>query len=110
MGTTTGIDTGRRGDACGDGIDEFLSRAQETFATLSRNCELQLDALFSAEKTDKERTELIRALITTTQQAYLKVLDIEAKIALQNKARAAQVLDLEEARAEIERRLARLAA
>lgn len=110
MGTTTGTDTGRRGDACDDGIEDFLSRAQDTFAVLSRNCEHELDQLMLAGKTDEERGEKIRALIKSTQQAYLKVLDIEAKIAVQTKARAAQALDLEEARAEIERRLARLAA
>lgn len=112
MRTTTGT-TGRRGDACMGELSKFLARAQRTCARLSEYTERELDRLDTKEaKTDDdvERGKALRALIEQNRVALLRLLDIEARLALKTDALAAQAIDLEDARAEIERRLARLAA
>ncbi|MEL6218782.1 MAG: hypothetical protein AAFR79_09985 [Pseudomonadota bacterium] len=113
MGTTISTIADRRGDACEGGIEEFLTRARKTFADMSAYAELELDRLFEEAASgapDPERQKSLQTLIQQTQAALLKVLDIEAKLARETNARTAQAIDLEDARAEIDRRLARLAA
>ncbi|GMG81225.1 hypothetical protein LNKW23_04370 [Paralimibaculum aggregatum] len=110
----TTIDTlvGRRGDACGRTLEETLGAAQQLFADVAAFLELEIDRLFAAEvdETDETRIEAVRKLITLNQQALMKVIDISGKIGLTADGHARQMLDLEDARAEIDRRLARLAA
>ena len=110
----TTIDTlvGRRGDASGRTLEDTLGSAQQLFADTAAFLELEIDRLFGAEveDTDATRIEAMRKLITLNQQALMKVIEIAGKIGLAADAQARQMLDLEDARAEIDRRLARLAA
>ncbi|MEM9145791.1 MAG: hypothetical protein AAGC57_06295 [Pseudomonadota bacterium] len=112
MGTTIGKITGRRGDACAGEIEDILARARRTLSDVSAFLELEIDQLMESEfdPDDSDRLKALQSLIQQNQQAMLKVLDIRAKLAREADARAGQALDLEDARAEIERRLACLAA
>lgn len=110
--TTISTLAGRRGDACGRTLEETLSSAQQLFADVSAFLELEIDRLFEAEidDTDETRIKSIRNLITLNQQAMLKVIEIEGKLGSTAESRAQQMMNLEDARAEIDRRLACLAA
>jgi len=89
-----------------------MSRARNVFADLSRGLEGELDRLKGAieTETDKKRTEHLLGAIDQCRKALLTVLNIEAKL-----MRGAElprsdqgVIDLAEARDEVERRLDRL--
>ncbi len=112
MRTTINAQVGRRGDACDRRLEDTLESAQKLFADVAAFLELEIDRLFDLdiEDHDEARIKTVKHLIQLNQQALLKVIEIEMKIGLTQEGRAAQMLDLEDARAEIDRRLARLAA
>lgn len=108
---------GRGGDACQkvQGIEDALGKARRLFAALSTKLEDEIDQLqFVADDTkgNQERLKDVNNLITTVRAALQTVLNIEDKLAGHGPAKVSQavVIDLDEARAEIESRLARLVA
>jgi hypothetical protein len=90
-----------------------LVRARRLFAGLSRSLEAEIDRLDAAldDETDDGRIKSLHDLIRQSQKALQTVLDQEVKLAREaDKQRPEEgVIDLAEARAEITRRLARLA-
>jgi hypothetical protein len=90
-----------------------LIRARKLFADLSQSLDGEIDRLKTALdiETDGTWVKSLNELIRQNQKALLTVLDIEAKLMHEaKKARPGRdVIDLGEARAEIGRRLARLA-
>ncbi len=110
--TTIGKLVGRRSDACGDeGLEETLAHAQRVFADVRDFLEHEIDRLWASdcEDGDEDRLRAVRELVLKNQAALRTVLEIETKLGLRKADGLAQAIDLEEARAEIERRLARLA-
>ena len=94
-------------------MEATLARAQKLFADVARFLESEIDRQFDAEidAADEARIKTVKNLIHLNQQALLKVIEIEARLGQDlAAAHGAQALDLEAARVEIERRLARLAA
>lgn len=113
MRTTIGDIAGRRGDACAEAsVEETLAKARKLFADVAAFLELEMDRLWGTEieREEEDRLRAMRALIVENQKAMRTVLEIEAKLGCETARREAHKLDLEAARAEIERRLARLAA
>ena len=111
--TTIGAIAGRRGEPCAPAtVEETLARAQRVFADVAAFLETEIDRLFmtEADPADEDRLRTVRDLITKNQQALRTVLEIEARLGREGTVRAGQMLDLEAAREEIARRLARLAA
>lgn len=91
----------------------MLNRARRLFADLSRSLEGEIDRLEAerATETDETRIRWLTSLIRMNQKALRTVLDQEAGFAHgggQGQP-GRDVIDLGEARAEIARRLARLA-
>lgn len=109
-------DLGRRGGVCAGvaaGDLSTLDRARKLFANLSGSLECEINRLETAleAETDKERVKGLTDLIRLNQKALQTVLDQEGKL-MRGAAKAGHgegVIDLAEARAEIARRLARLA-
>lgn len=96
-------------------VQSTLDRARKLFAGLSKVLEAEIDRLQFAERTEEgeARLKAVTDLIRQNQKTLGTVLDIEAKLMrdAERDARPGRVeLDLEDARAEIARRLARLAA
>ncbi len=91
----------------------ILARARKLFADLSRSLDGEIDRLQAALKTedDAARAKALTDLIRQNQKALQTVLDMEAKLMREaDKQRPGEgVIDLAHARAEITRRLARLA-
>ncbi len=113
MRTTIDKLVGRRGEACeGQGLEETLAHAQRVFADVRDFLEHEIDRLWRTEidPEEEDRLRTVRDLVTKNQAALRTVLEIETKLGLRKAERQAQAIDLEEARAEIDRRLARLAA
>lgn len=113
MGTTINDLIDRRGGVrAAEDVEKTLESARRVFADVSAFLELEIDRLFEIEhdEIDDDRIKRVTALIRENQRALLTVLDIEAKLGRDTSAARAQMLDLEDARAEIESRLARLAA
>jgi hypothetical protein len=111
--TTIGQWHDRPGDACdAGGLEATLARAQKLFADVARFLESEIDRQFDAEfdPADEARIRTVKALIQLNSQALLKVIEIEAKLGHDISAATGQALDLEAARVEIDRRLARFAA
>ena len=116
--TPTDAMHGRREVPCAEQSTEVqstLDRARTLFADLSKALEAEIDRLQFEERTadGEARLKIVTELIRQNQKALGTVLDIEAKLMRDpdgtgGPRRAA--LDLEDARAEIARRLARLAA
>ncbi|MEM7505510.1 MAG: hypothetical protein AAF415_02100 [Pseudomonadota bacterium] len=107
-------DAGRGGEArreTGD-LGDTLATARRLFAALSKKLEFEIDQLQSEMVMDEARDRIVTDLIRRTQKALQTVLDIEVKLAGKPgpDAPEAPPVDLDQARAEIERRLARLAA
>lgn len=109
-------DIGRRGGVCAEAAAESLSsldRARKLFASLSRSLDAEIDRLEAARdaETEKSRIDDLNDLIRRNQKALQTVLDQECKLMPgAGKARRGEgVIDLAEARAEIARRLDRLA-
>ena len=111
--TTTGGSAGRPNGAGAEVADERvrLACARGLFARAAEALDRQLRAL-SAEAdagAERERIKTIETLIREAQRALLVVLEFEAKLDRREPEEAEGGLDLEAARAEIARRLARLA-
>ena len=107
---------GRWGGASGEAEAErqpILSRARKLFADLSRSLEGEIDRLQAAVEieTEASRVKSLTELIRLNQKALQTALDQEARLAVEVEGRrpGREVIDLAEARAEISRRLARLA-
>ncbi len=107
---------GRWGGASTDEAAEDLSaltRARKLFTGLSRSLDGEIDRLQAAleTETDESRVKALNELIRQNQKALQTVLDMEAKLMREaDKQRPGEgVIDLAQARAEIARRLARLA-
>ena len=110
---------GRGGDACRDvkHMKAVLKSARGLFATLSKQLEAEMDRLqFGGDgEMDAEaakRLEIVQTTIVKAQKALQTVLDIEVKLMGGHgpKLPDPPAINLDDARAEIERRLARLAA
>ena len=115
MVRTTGA-PGRRGGVCAEVSAEDLStldRARKLFAGLSRGLEREIERLESAleAEIDTDRIDALNDAIRTNQKALQNVLTMEAKLMPDagKPRRGDGVIDLAEARAEIARRLDRLA-
>jgi len=114
---TTEKGIGRKGDACADLVAEatsVLDSARRLFADLAKALEAELDQLQFEEGTnwDKKRLEAVQNLIFMNQKALQSVVNIRAKLLSQmdlNNLKAG-LIDIDKARAEITRQLARLAA
>lgn len=110
---------GRRGGVCAEepevdivDVRPVIDRARKLFARLSRGLELEIERLEHAlnAETDEKKIEKLTDLIRRNEKALQTVLDREAKLPAARRAgRGEGVIDLAEARAEIARRLARLA-
>ncbi len=115
MVRTTGV-PGRRGGVCAEVSAEDLStldRARKLFAGVSRTLEREIESLETALKaeTDTDRIDKLNDAIRMNQKALQNVLAMEAKLmpGAGGARRGEGVIDLAEARAEIARRLDRLA-
>jgi len=100
----------RRGGAYrAEELEDVLNRARKLLADISALLELEIDRLFAAEvdSDNKERIEKAKDMIRQTQKAMAMVLEIEAKAGLSMLADR-NAMNLEAARDEILRRLARL--
>ncbi len=90
-----------------------LARARKLFAGLSRSLDGEIDRLQAALNTeiDESRAKVMTELVRQNQKALQTVLDMEAKLMRKaDEQRPGEgVIDLALARAEITRRLARLA-
>jgi hypothetical protein len=90
-----------------------LARARKLFADLSRSLDSKIDRLQAAQhnETDDGRIRELNDLIRQNQKALQTVLDQEVRLDRQadGQRRGERVIDLADARAEIARRLARLA-
>ena len=90
-----------------------LARARKLFASLSRSLEGEIERLQTAlvTETDKNRINARAELIRQNQKALQTVLDLEAKLMREtDKQRPGEgVIDFAQARAEVARRLDRLA-
>ncbi len=91
----------------------ILARARKLFADLSRSLDGEIDRLQAALETedDKVRAKALADLIRTNQKSLQTVLDTELKLMREaDQQRPGEgVIDLDQARAEIDRRLDRLA-
>ncbi len=91
----------------------ILTRARKLFAGLSRSLDGEIDRLQAAleTETDEGRVKALTELIRQNQKSLQTVLDLEAKLMREaDKQRPGEgVIDLAHARAEVTRRLARLA-
>lgn len=105
---------GRGGEARRDTGDlgDTLATARRLFAELAKKLEDEIDQLQFEAEMDEAREKIVTDLIRRTQKALQTVLDIQVKLAGKPDPDTpdASPVDLDEARAEIERRLARLAA
>ena len=90
-----------------------LARARKLFADLSRSLDGEIDRLQAVlgTETDDGEIKLLTELIRQNQRALQTVLDMEVKLMREtDKQRPGEVvIDLAEARAEVSRRLDRLA-
>ena len=109
-------DLGRWGGASAEkaAVDlSILTRARKLFAGLSRSLDGEIDRLQAVlnTETDENRAKILTELVRQNQKALQTVLDMEAKLMREgDKQRPGEgVIDLAHARAEITRRLARLA-
>jgi hypothetical protein len=108
---TTSHAAGRRGEACeAAGLEETLARAQRLFADVAHFLETEIERQTDAEPADEARIKSVKTLIQLNAQALLKVIEIESKLGHDISALGHRALDLEAARDEIDRRLARVAA
>jgi hypothetical protein len=90
-----------------------LARARKLFAGLSRSLDGEIDRLQAALETEDDagREKALADLIRTNQKTLQTVLDMEVKMMREaDQQRPGEgVIDLDQARAEIDRRLDRLA-
>lgn len=103
---------GRRDAAHGcANTEEVIGQARHVFADVSAMLRSETEKLFETEvdDLDEKRITRIADLIRQTQKALMMVLEIEAKLGHDTDHSRRQMLDLTDAKAEIARRLARLA-
>jgi len=91
-----------------DDVEATLASARQIFADVSSFLEREIDRLKTRQTDDPDRLRAVMDLIKQNQQALLRVLEMRAKLGREARAECSQMLDLESARAEIDRRLARL--
>ncbi len=110
MRTTINELVDRRGGAYSEkDLTETLTRARKLLADTSAFLELETDRLYEVEIEDEPgRIKQVRDLIAQVQKCMQTVLDLEIKHGVRREADGA--LNLEDARDEILRRLARIAA
>ena len=110
MRTTINKLVGRRGDAHSEEeLDDVLNHARKILADTCVLLDHEVDTQFATEidGRDEERLKKIKGLIVSTQKAIQQILDIEAKLRL-SQAVDGRELNVEEAREEIMRRIARI--
>ena len=110
MSTTINALIDRRGGTCStEELQDVLNRARRILADTSALLELEIERLFETEieVSDDEQMKRIKNLIAQAQKGVQQVLDIEAKAGLTVPV-GGSALDLERAREEIMRRIARL--
>ena len=110
MSTTINALVDRRGGAyTAEELQDVLNRARRILADTSALLELEIERLFETEVdvSDDEHLKRIKGLITQTQKGVQQILDIEAKAGLSVLV-GGSALDLDKAREEILRRIARL--
>ena len=110
MGTTINDLVDRRGGAYRvEELEDVLNRARRLLADISALLELEIERLFDTEIEPDDRVRIDNAtdMIRQTQKAMATILEIEAKAGLSAMADR-NAMDLEAARDEILRRLARL--
>ncbi|MDT8345546.1 MAG: hypothetical protein RQ752_14075 [Thermohalobaculum sp.] len=113
---TTGM-TGRKDHACADESTEVrstLRHARRILADLAEALETETDRLqfMTSGGSDEDRLKIVLDLAVRTQKAWQTVNEIQVKLMKAGEAGipGRTVIDLEAARAEISRRLDRLAA
>ena len=113
------IQTGRGGDVRSDiqKLESMMESARTVLTNVTKTVEAELDVLqkLPADKIDAElgaRIDAMQKLSGKAREAIQTVLNIEMKLMAQTDSKLPDppAINLEEARAEIERRLARLAA
>jgi len=112
LGQTVNGSIDRQGGAVPAGSEgAVLARARRLFAEASAVLEREIADLseISATALDETRIKAIADLIRHTQKALMMTLEIEARLAREANGAGQTSLDLDDARAEIARRLARLA-
>ena len=94
-----------------DSVDDTLASARKVFADVSAFLELEIDRLFDADvdPVDDARLARVMDLIKQNQSALLKVLEMRNRLGRDMAEDCSRMIDLEAARDEIARRLARLA-
>ena len=110
MSTTINERVGRRGGAySAEELEDVLNRARKILADTTALLDLEIERYFDEEVEDKEeeRIKRIQGLITQTQKGMQQIMDIELKTGLTQAAE--RELNLDDARREILRRIARLA-
>ena len=110
MSTTINELVDRRGGAySAEELENVLNRARKILADTAALLELEIENYFdeAIEEDEEKRLTRIKGLITSTQKGMQQILDIELKsgLALQVGGRE---LDLDHAREEILRRIARI--
>jgi hypothetical protein len=93
-------------------LEDCLNRARKLLADTAAFLELQMDHLCGREidtNLDKDGIKQIQSLVADVRRCMLTVLELQAKHGLTG-AETAGALNLEDARDEVLRRLARLAA
>lgn len=100
----------RRGGAySAEELEDVLNRARKILADTTALLDLEIERYFGEEieETDEKRLTHIKSLITQTQKAMQQMLDIETKADLALLV-GGRELDLDHAREEILRRIARI--
>jgi phosphoribosyl-dephospho-CoA transferase len=111
VGTTINQLVGRRGDASRiEDLERTIERARKTLADAAALMDLEIEELWNTETDvdDPKRYDRITSLIRQAHKAMSAITDIEKSTGLGRLADK-DVLNLEEARAEILRRLAGIA-
>ena len=110
MSTTINDIVDRRGGAySAEELENVLNRARKILADTAALLELEIERYFAedVEETDEKRMKRLRELITQTQKGMQQILDIETKTGLAFLV-GGRELDLDHAREEILRRLAKI--
>ncbi len=110
MSTTINELVDRRGGAySAEELEDVLNRARKILADTMALLDLEIERYFGEEieETDEKRLTHIKSLITQTQKAMQQILDIETKAGLALLV-GGRELDLDHAREEILRRIARI--
>ena len=110
VSTTINDIVDRRGGAySAEELGDVLNRARKILADTTALLDLEIERYFGEEieETDEKRLTHIKSLITQTQKAMQQMLDIETKADLALLV-GGRELDLDHAREEILRRIARI--